>query len=173
MNFFYTPNFQSVFLRRAPRLRRQWHVAARGYAMVKSDVLTPRHTPCCSEEDSTGAPSPGHTDDEASDEEGGQGQLSSDDDKKETTMYDQLAARSRLDQDCVDTPILRGRAPPDSSKCCCYERDLRLCSLATNWMSAAHELGRMDARHTEFQQYNRTLIALVIFTGILVMRQQT
>jgi len=75
--------------------------------MVKSDVFTSGpQTPPCSGDVGTGAPSPGHTDDEASDEEGGQAQFSSDEDKKETTMYDQLAARSGLDQDCVGGVIL-------------------------------------------------------------------
>lgn len=50
--------------------------------MVKNDELSagPRTTPR-SEEDGTNPPSPGHTDDEASDEEGGQIYIASDDEK--------------------------------------------------------------------------------------------
>lgn len=52
--------------------------------MVKNDELAgaPQTTPY-SEESGTDPPSPGHTDDEASDEEGGQTQLASD----EEMMY--------------------------------------------------------------------------------------
>lgn len=54
--------------------------------MVKNDELAaaPQTTPC-SEESGTDAPSPGHTDDEASDEEGGQTELASDDEKMDAT----------------------------------------------------------------------------------------
>lgn len=78
--------------------------------MVKSDVFTPGpRTPPYSEDVEAGAPSPGHTDDEASDEEGGQSQLSSDEDKKETTMYEQLAVLSGLDQEYFGGVLFRDR----------------------------------------------------------------
>ncbi len=114
-HFSYTPCSFFVPLP-PPRLRRQWHVAARGYAMVKSDVFTagPR-TPPSSEDIGAGPPSPGHTDDETSDEEGGQSQLSSDEDKKETTMYDQLTACSGPDQEYVGGVIFRDREHADWS----------------------------------------------------------
>lgn len=57
--------------------------------MVKSDELTaPPYTTPCSEELDAGGPSPGHTDDEASDEERGQSQQASDDEKQDTTTRD-------------------------------------------------------------------------------------
>eukprot|EP00752_Nemacystus_decipiens_P011884 g10537.t2 len=68
------------------RLRRQWHVAARGYAMAKNDELgAARQTTPCSEDSGTDPPSSGHTDDEASDEEGEQAQIASGDEKMNAT----------------------------------------------------------------------------------------
>eukprot|EP00903_Cladosiphon_okamuranus_P019664 g18076.t2 len=82
------------------RLRRQWHVAARGYAMVKNDDLAaaPQETPC-SQESGTDTPSPGHTDDEASDEEGEQTQLASEGGNPNTTTADHFAMRPCTRQD--------------------------------------------------------------------------
>ncbi|CAM9237401.1 unnamed protein product, partial [Ectocarpus sp. 13 AM-2016] len=52
------------------REKRQWHVAARGYAMVKHGALaTVQHNLSSFEEVDAGASIPGYTDDEASDEE--------------------------------------------------------------------------------------------------------
>lgn len=76
--------------------------------MVKNDELTaaPQTTPC-SEEFGTDAHSPGHTDDEASDEEGGRTQLASDDEKESTTAGDW----TRHD----GVVVSRGDVPPDES----------------------------------------------------------
>lgn len=71
--------------------------------MVKNDELAaPSQTTPSSEESGTDPPSPGHTDDEASDEEGGQTHLASDDEKMNATTGDQLATRQWSRQDGLD-----------------------------------------------------------------------
>lgn len=62
-----------VFLHPTKRERRQWHIAARGYAMVKNEEFAGQlgSSPDLDLEEEDHL-LPGHTDDEASDEEDGQ-----------------------------------------------------------------------------------------------------
>lgn len=77
--------------------------------MVKNDSLaTVLHTSPRSDEVDAGIPTPGHTDDEASDEEGGQSQHVSDDEKVDMTMEDQPAACPGTRQDHFAGTLLRG-----------------------------------------------------------------
>lgn len=68
--------------------------------MVKKDeFIEAPQTTSCSEEFGTDTPTPGHTDDEASDEEGGQTPLASDDEINNATTGDQLTTRQWTRQD--------------------------------------------------------------------------
>lgn len=82
--------------------------------MVKNNALATavlHTTPHCEEADAS-IPTPGHTDDEASDEEGGQTQHVSDNENMDTTMESQSSACPATRQDDVAGILLRGSVPP-------------------------------------------------------------
>lgn len=89
--------------------------------MVKNGALaTVLHTSPHSQEVGASIPTPGHTDDEASDEDGGQTNRVSDDEEIDVTMEHQLAAcpATRQGDVCI---LLRGSVPPcwPVGKYCC------------------------------------------------------
>lgn len=79
--------------------------------MVKNNALATVLSPRC-EEVGASIPTPGHTDDEASDEEEGQTQHASDDENMDTTMESQPPACPVTRQDDVAAILLQSSVPP-------------------------------------------------------------